>query len=323
MQWHYQEKRWYQYFLGGMMIVKIKDHRKRYSVKISPGDLIFDAANTLIMIFICLVVAYPLYYVLVASLTDPDIVNQGRVLLYPVKPFMGGYERIFAYPPLWRGYLNTIIYTLTGTAISIAVTVPCAYALSRRDMAGRRLLIFLFTFTMFFSGGIIPLYLVIQKLHIYNTIWAMALPQAVSVYNLIVCRSFFDSSIPKELLEASRLDGCTDFGFFFRIVLPVSSTIIAVMILFYATSIWNQFMNPLMFLADQKNMPLQVILRNLILINQANSITTDASEVVMRQKLAEQLKYAVIVVSAFPLLLTYPFLQKYFARGVMIGAVKG
>jgi putative aldouronate transport system permease protein len=286
-------------------------------------DRIFDVVNWTIMVLVCISIAYPLWFVLVASFTDPNIVNQGRILIYPVKPFLGGYERIFRYPPLWKGYLNTIIYTLAGSMISIAVTVPAAYALSRRDMRGRRIIMFLFTFTMFFSGGIIPLYLIIQKIRIYNTIWAMVLPSAVSVYNLIVCRSFFDSSIPQELLEASRLDGCTDFGFFFRIVLPLSSTIIAVMILFYATGIWNSFMNALMFMADQGKMPLQVIMRNLILINQANMITTDASEIIMRQKLAEQLKYAVIVVSALPLLLAYPFLQKYFVRGVMIGAVKG
>jgi putative aldouronate transport system permease protein len=215
------------------------------------------------------------------------------------------------------------VYTVIGTGVSLAVTIPCAYSLSRRDMAFRRPLMFLFTFTMFFSGGIIPLYIIIQKIHIYNTIWAMVLPGAVSVYNLIVCRSFFETTIPHELLEAARIDGCTDFGFFFKIVLPISSTIIAVMILFYATAIWNQFMNALMFLADQDKMPLQVIMRNLILINQANTMTTDASEVIMRQKLAEQLKYAVIVVSALPMLLVYPFLQKYFTKGVMIGSIKG
>ncbi|MDR2304863.1 MAG: carbohydrate ABC transporter permease [Treponema sp.] len=287
------------------------------------ADSVFNVINAIIMSLVCVCIAYPLYFVLAASFTDPNIVNQGRVLLYPVNLFLGGYERILQYPPLWSGYKNTIIYTAAGSIVSISVTVPAAYALSRRDMAGRRILMFIFTFTMFFSGGIIPLYLVIQKLRIYNTIWAIVLPGAVSIYNLIVCRTYFDTSIPRELLEASRLDGCTDFGFFFRIVLPVSSTIIAVMILFYATAIWNQFMNALMFLADQENMPLQVIMRNLILINQARAMTNDPGEMMMRQKLAEQLKYAVIVVSAAPLLMVYPFLQKYFAKGVMIGAVKG
>jgi putative aldouronate transport system permease protein len=297
--------------------------QKPHKHKETFADSVFNVINAIIMSLVCVCIAYPLYFVLVASFTDPNIVNQGRVLLYPVNLFLGGYERILQYPPLWSGYRNTIIYTVAGSIVSISVTVPAAYALSRRDMAGRRILMFIFTFTMFFSGGIIPLYLVIQKLRIYNTIWAMVLPGAVSIYNLIVCRTYFDTSIPRELLEASRLDGCTDFGFFFRIVLPVSSTIIAVMILFYATAIWNQFMNALMFLADQENMPLQVIMRNLILINQARAMTNDPGEMMMRQKLAEQLKYAVIVVSAAPLLMVYPFLQKYFAKGVMIGAVKG
>ena len=207
--------------------------------------------------------------------------------------------------------------------MAVAVTIPCAYALSRKDLAGRRIWNFLFTFTMFFNGGIIPLYLVINKLGIYNSIFAMILPGAVSAYNLIVCRSFYDSSIPDELVEASRLDGCTDFNIFFQIVIPVSSTIIAVMVLFYATSIWNSFMNALMFMGDQSKMPLQVILRNLILSNQASSVLSGGTEMIERQKLAEQLKYGVIVVSALPLLVLYPFVQKYFAKGVMIGAVKG
>jgi putative aldouronate transport system permease protein len=291
-------------------------------MKSSLPDKIFDAVNALIMAALCVCIAYPLYFVLVASFTDPNVVNQGRLLLYPVKPFLGGYERILGYGPLWQGYGNTIIYTVVGTAVSLATTIPCAYALSRRDMAGRKTLMFFFTFTMFFSGGIIPLFIVIQRLGIYNTVWAMALPGAVSVYNLIVCRTFF-ADLPGELLEAAKIDGCNDFTFFFRVALPLSSTVIAVMILFYATGIWNSFMNAVMFLSEAKKMPLQVVLRNLILSNQAGGMTMNASEVIMRQKLAEQLKYGVIVVSAFPLLVVYPFLQKYFAKGVMIGAIKG
>ncbi|MDR1788258.1 MAG: carbohydrate ABC transporter permease [Treponema sp.] len=291
--------------------------------KLTFADRVFNAVNAAIMTVVCVIVAYPLYFVLVASFTDPNVVNQGRVLFWPVKLFLGGYERILAYPPLWRGYWNTIVYTVVGSVLSIAVTLPAGWALSRRDMAGRRILMFLFTFTMFFSGGIIPLFIVIRGIGIYNTLWAMALPGAVSVYNLIVCRSFFDTNIPRELLEAARIDGCSDFRFFFRIVTPLSSTIIAVMILFYATGIWNSFMNAVMFLSDSDKMPLQVVLRNLILANQAGGMTVDASQVIMRQKLAEQLKYAIIVVSAVPLLVIYPFLQKYFARGVTVGAVKG
>jgi putative aldouronate transport system permease protein len=292
-------------------------------VKSSLIDNIFDKTNTVFMLLLCIVIIYPLYYVLIASFTEPHIVSSGVLLFYPVELFVGGYKRILNYPPIWTGYLNTIKYTFVGTTISICVTVPAAYALSRKDMFLRRQIMMLFTFTMFFSGGLIPLYLLINKINIYNTIWAVTLPTAVSVWNLIICRSFFESNIPDEMLEAARIDGCHDFGFFFQIVLPLSSTIIAVMILFYSTTTWNSFMNALMFLGDAEKMPLQVVLRNLIIIDQATALTTDTQEMILRQKLAEQLKYGVIVVSALPLLCVYPFLQKYFAKGVMVGAIKG
>ena len=297
---------------------------KLKSIKhVSAGDKIFDIVNTILMIIICIIIIYPLYFVLIASFTEPHIVNSGRLLLYPEKFFMGGYERIFNYPPIWNSYWNTIKYTVVGTIISVSVTLCSVYAVSRKDLIFRKQVMFLFTFTMFFSGGIIPLYLVIRGLNIYNTIWAISLPSAVSVWNFIICRTFFESNIPDELLDASKIDGCTDFGFFFRIVLPLSSTIITVMILFYSTGIWNSFMNALMFLGETSKLPLQVIIRNLILINQVQGLTVDATEMIMRQKLAEQLKYGVIVVAAFPLLIMYPFLQKFFAKGVMVGAIKG
>lgn len=287
------------------------------------ADKIFDIINAIIMLLICVIIAYPLYYVLVASFTDPTIVSQGKVLLYPEKWFLGGYEKIFSYRPIWTGYANTIKYTVVGTLVSIIITIPCAFALSRKGLFGRKVVGFLFTFTMFFSGGIIPLYLVIKGLRIYDTIWAMVLPGAVSVYNLIVCRSFFDTNIPDELYDASKIDGCNDFSFFFKIALPLATAIITVMVMFYATSIWNSFMNALMFMGSQDKMPLQVILRNLVLSNQTNALTSGGTEVAQRMKMAEQLKYSIIVVSAMPLLVIYPFVQKYFAKGVLMGAVKG
>ena len=275
------------------------------------------------MILVCIAIVYPLYYVLLASVTDPIVVSSGKFLLYPEAWYANGYATTLKYQPLWTGYANTIKYTVVGTLISLVCTIPAGYALSRYDMVGRKPIMFLFTFTMFFSGGMIPMYLTVQQLHIYNTTWAMVLPVAVSAYNLIVCRSFFESGIPVELLEAAKIDGCSDFGFFFKIAIPLSKTIIAVMCLFYATAMWNQFFNALMFLQDDGKMPLQVVLRNLVLMNQSNQMGSSASEMVTKQKLAEQLKYCVVVVSAFPLLCVYPFLQKYFAKGVTIGAVKG
>ncbi|MGN0322285.1 MAG: carbohydrate ABC transporter permease [Oliverpabstia sp.] len=292
-------------------------------VKMGTGDKIFTAVNVIIMIFICLIIVYPLYYVVLASITDPVIVSSGKLLLYPESVYLEGYKTTLGYKPLWVGYWNTIRYTVVGTIVSLICTIPAGYALSRKDLFGRKPIMFLFTFTMFFSGGIVPLFLTVKNLHIYNTIWAMVLPVAVSAYNLIVCRSFFESGVPDELLEAAQLDGCSDFGFFFRIAIPISSTIIAVMTLFYATAMWNQFFNALMFLQDEDMMPLQVVLRNLVLMNQSNQMGSSAAEAVMKQKLADQLKYCVVVVSAFPLLCVYPFVQKYFAKGVTIGAVKG
>lgn len=297
--------------------------KKQGPIRQSAGDRAFNAVNAVVMTIVTLAIVYPLYYVLLASITDPVVVSSGKLLLYPEAPYFEGYERALNYAPLWTGYGNTLKYTVVGTAIALFCTIPAGYALSRIDLPGRRVLMFLFTFTMFFSGGIIPLYLVVRQLNMYDTIWAVVLPVAVSAYNLIVCRSFFDTGIPNELLEAAKIDGCNDFKFFFRIVLPLSSTIIAVMCLFYATALWNMFFNPLMFLSGKENMPLQVVLRDLVLLNQANSITSSAEEIAMRQKLAEQLKYCIVVLAAAPLLIVYPFLQKYFAKGVMVGAVKG
>lgn len=297
--------------------------RKQGPIRQSAGDRAFNIVNAIVMTLTTLAIVYPLYYVLLASITDPVVVSSGKLLLYPEAPYFEGYTRALHYAPLWTGYGNTLKYTLVGTAVALFCTIPAGYALSRIDLPGRRVLMFLFTFTMFFSGGIIPLYLVVRQLHMYDTIWAIVLPVAVSAYNLIVCRSFFDTGIPNELLEAAKIDGCNDFKFFFRIVLPLSSTIIAVMCLFYATALWNMFFNLLMFLSGKENMPLQVVLRDLVLLNQANSITSSAEEIAMRQKLAEQLKYCIVVLAAAPLLIVYPFLQKYFAKGVMVGAVKG
>ncbi|MCL2058081.1 MAG: carbohydrate ABC transporter permease [Oscillospiraceae bacterium] len=287
------------------------------------GTNIFDWANNIFMFVLAIAILYPLYFVLVASFTDPTVVSTGKLLLYPETLYLGGYRRVFAYTPIWRGYSNTILYTTVGTSISLLVTIPGAYTLSRKDLPFRRQLMFLFTFTMFFSGGLIPMFLLLNTLSLYNTIWAVTLPGAVSVYNLIVCRTFFSTTLPDELLEAARIEGCDDFGFFFRIALPLSSTIVTVMILFYATSIWNSFMNALMFLGDAAKMPLQVVLRNLILINEATMLSSEGVAMVERIKIAEQLKFGIIVVAALPLLMVYPFLQRYITKGVMIGAIKG
>lgn len=291
-------------------------------VKESVGDHVFNILNTILMILISVVIVYPLWYVILASITDPAIVNSGKFLLIPQGLYVAGYQEAFDYPQIWAGYKNSIIYTVVGVIVALVATIPGAYAFSRRDMAGRKGIMFLFTFTMFFNGGMIPLFLTVQNVKIYNTMWAIVLPIGVSVYNLIVCRSFFEANLPIELLEASKLDGCSDFGFFFKIAIPLSSTIIAVMVLFYATGLWNIYFNAIMFLRDEDKLPLQVVLRNLILSNQLMQGASGA-ELVEKQKLVDQLKYVIVTLAAFPLVIVYPFVQKYFAKGVMVGAVKG
>ena len=288
----------------------------------SAGDRVFDMINILILIVVCLIIVYPMYYVVLASITDPKIVHTGKLLFYPEAPYFKGYAEALAYPQLISGYANTIWYTVLNAIVALATTIPAAYALSRKDLVGRRFIMFLFTFTMFFNGGIIPMFLTIKSLNLYNSAWALVLPAAVSVYNLIVCRSFFESSLPQELLEAAQIDGCNDFRFFFQMAIPLSKTIIAVMLLYYATAMWNTFFNALMFLQDDTKMPLQVVLRNLVLSNQL-SMSASGAEFAEKQKLVDQLKYVIITVSAVPLMIVYPFVQKYFASGVMLGAVKG
>ena len=286
------------------------------------GDKIFDVFNIIIMIILCVIIVYPLYYVILASITDPKVVNTGKLLFFPEAPYFKGYAEALTYPQLISGYKNTIWYTFLNAVVALACTIPGAYALSRRDLVGRRPIMFLFTFTMFFNGGIIPMFLTIKSLNIYNTAWALVLPAAVSVYNLIVCRSFFESTLPKDLLEAAQIDGANDFTFFFRIAVPLSKTIIAVMLLYYATAMWTTFFNALMFMQDDNKMPLQVVLRNLVLANQL-SASSSGAEAAERQRMVDQLKYVIITVSAVPLMIVYPFVQKYFAAGVMLGAVKG
>ena len=303
---------------------KAKENRPSAILDVAPtkGDKAFDVVNAVIMVILCIIIVYPLYYVVLASITDPKVVNTGKLLFYPEAPYFKGYAEAFKYPQLISGYKNTIWYTFLNAVVSLCATIPGAYALSRRDLVGRRPIMFLFTFTMFFSGGIIPMFLTIKSLGIYNTAWALVLPAAVSVYNLIVCRSFFESTLPIDLLEAAHIDGCSDFRFFFQMAVPLSKTIIVVMLLYYATAMWNTFFNALMFMQDDDKMPLQVVLRNLVLSNQL-SASSSGAEAAEKQKMVDQLKYVIITVSAIPLMIVYPFVQKYFASGVMLGAVKG
>ena len=288
------------------------------------GDRIFDTVNVALMVGVLLAVLYPLYFVVIASFSDPDMVNSGQVWLIPRGVTLEGYARIIRDSTIWRGYRNTIIYTVLGTAVNVAFTIPAAYALSRRDFVGRNLLMMLFAFTMFFTGGLIPTYLLVKNLGLVNTIWAMVLPNAVLVWNLVVARTFFQQNIPEELLEAAVMDGCTNSRFFVSIVLPLSRAIIAVMVLFYAVGHWNSFFQALIYLRDERLYPLQIILRDILIGAEMQAqMVDDAKALEVQMRLAELIKYGVIIVASVPVLLLYPFLQRYFVQGIMIGAIKG
>ena len=270
---------------------------------------------------------YPLIYVLSASFSDPVSVTTGKVTLLPVQPTLDGYATIFQYGPIWLGYRNTLFYTIVGTLINMAVTLPCAYALSRRDFVGRNVLSIFFAFTMFLSGGLIPTYLVVKQLKMLNTVWALLLPTAMSVWNMIIARTYFQNSIPAGLEEAATIDGCSNLKLFFQIILPLSQPIIAVLILYYAVGHWNEYFNALIYLNDQNIYPLQLILRNILLLDQMFDMMDsdpEARQEMMRLlQMKESMKFGIIVLSTLPVMVLYPFLQKFFVKGVMIGAIKG
>lgn len=287
------------------------------------GDKIFDVINQLLLIIVLIAVFYPLYFIVIASFSDPSAVASGNVYFVPKGFNLDGYLKVFENEKIWIGYKNSIIYTIAGTAINLAFTVPAAYGLSKKGLPGKGFLMGMITFTMFFSGGLIPGYLLIDNLGMNNTMWALVLPGAVSVYNLIVTRSYMASNISGELEEAAQLDGCSDFNMFFKIVIPLSKPIIGVILLMYAVGHWNAYFNALIYIRDQGLYPLQIILRDLLIqTEQAASMGGDAS-VMELQRISEMLKYAVIIVSSLPVLCIYPFIQKYFEKGMMIGSLKG
>ena len=287
-------------------------------------DKIFDFINLFIISFAFIAVAYPLYYVIIASVSDPLALGNGKVWLWPVGFNVEGYKRIIEYKMLWVGYKNTIFYTVFGTCLNLALTLSSAYALSRKDLPLRNTIMLLLAFTMYFNGGLIPTYLLIQKLNLIDKFLVMILPGAVSVYNIIICRTFFASNIPDQLMDAAKIDGCTDFKFFFKIVLPLSNAIIAVMVVFYAVGHWNQFFHGLIYLQTRDKFPLQLFLREILVISEANEELMDMTspDAVKQLMIKESMKYGVIIVSSLPVLVLYPAVQKYFVKGVMLGAIK-
>ena len=290
----------------------------------SLGDRVFLAADWLILSVLLLVIVYPLLFVVSASFSGGTAVMS--LSLIPPRITLVGYQTVLEYRNIWSGYLNSIIYMATGTLVALIVTVCCAYPLSRPDFAGGGVLMTLCVITMYLNGGMIPTYLTVRSLGLLNSIWAIILPGALSVYNMIIMRTFFRTQIPSELLEASQIDGCGNIRFLLAIVLPLSGAILAVTGLFYAVSLWNSYFTPMIYLTDRAKFPLSVILREVLVmsnasINQTSSI--DVAEMIALSERENVMRYALIVVASLPVMVVYPFVQKYFVKGVMIGALKG
>ncbi|WP_372011226.1 carbohydrate ABC transporter permease [Paenibacillus chitinolyticus] len=290
----------------------------------STREKAFDWAVYALLSLVSLIVLYPLVFVLVASFSSPEAVMRGEVWLWPKDITWMGYTKIFQNNEILTGYLNTIVYTVVGTAINLILSVAAAYPLSRKDFAGRNVISALMVFTMFFSGGMVPTYLLVKNLGMLNTMWALVIPGAVSVYNIIIMRTFFQSSIPGEMQEAASIDGCSNLGILWKIVLPLSMPIIAVMILFYSVGHWNSYFSGLMYLTDRDKYPLQLFLREILIQGQMQEMLGVGDDSHARNVMeGEAIKYAVVIVANLPVLMLYPFLQRYFVKGVMIGSVKG
>ena len=288
------------------------------------SDRAFTIFNYVVLTLFLIAVAYPLIYVFSASMSDPRSVISGKMWLWPVDITFDGYRAVFRNSRIVTGFQNSLFYTVVGTFISVTLTILAAYPLSRKDLAGRNVIMFLFVFTLLFGGGLIPTYLVVREVGMLNTRWALIIPAALSVYNMIITRTFFQSTIPDELLEAAQLDGCSDFRFVKDVVIPLSGPIIAVNALFYAVGQWNQYFNALIYLTNPDLFPLQLILREILVQNQVDfSQISDVNQLMARQQLQDLLKYSLIVVASAPVLIIYPFVQKHFVRGVLIGSLKG
>ncbi len=298
--------------------------KMRKSNRQSAFDIGFDVVSTLLLIIALLIVLYPLYFVLIASISDANSISLGKVILLPKNIDFVGYRRILQDNRIMNGYVNSILYTVASTVIGTMTTILAGYSFSRTDLVGRKALMMVYVFTMYFSGGLIPTYLVVKDVGLLGSPWAVILMGAISVYNIIIARSFFSSSIPVDLYEAAQLDGCSNGRFFISIVVPLSKSIIAVIALYYAVAQWNGYFNALIYLSKQNQYPLQMVLREILLSSQSvQADVTDVDAIQEMQRIAATIKYGVIVVASLPMLMLYPFIQKYFVKGVMIGSVKG
>jgi putative aldouronate transport system permease protein len=305
-------------------ILPKKGSKEMFKVR-KTSDIIYEIIKYTIAAVIFIAVAYPIYFMIIASFSNSADVSNGNIWLLPQHISFAGYQRILDYPKLWIGYRNTILYTSAGTMISLLITIPAAFTMSHKKLMHKNWLMVLFTIPLFFSGGMIPTFLLVKNIGIMDTIWAMLLPTSFNIYNMIIARTFFQNTIPNELADAAYIDGCGKARYFIKIVLPLSKAIIAVMALYYAVGMWNNYFNALLYIRKAGLVPLQIVLRDILIANTFNerqglgAVTSGLEQ----QRMRDLVKYCVIVVSTVPIICVYPFIQKYFTKGVMIGALKG
>ena len=294
-------------------------------IKPTRGDRVFRICSLIMLTIIMIVLFYPLYFVVVASFTNPLELFSNPLLLYPKGFTLSSYNLAFENSEIWSGYWNSLVYTILGTIINLTMTILGAYPLSRKDFVGRGFLTFFYSFTMFFGGGLIPYFLVLKQIGLINNLWTMIIPGAVSVYNMVIMRTYFTTNVPTELEEAARIDGCTNFKLLLKIVLPLSGPIIAVLSLYYGIGHWNDFFHAMIFLNDRSRFPLQLVLREILLKNELASMMEIVTDDQYSQRMMDQLclKYVVIVVATLPIFIIYPLLQKFFNKGILVGALKG
>lgn len=292
-------------------------------IKKSKEDRVFDLILYTIAALLILITLYPMYFIVIASISDAGLVSSGEIMFLPKGLNVKAYAQLINYDSIWIGYKNTILYVIVGTVITLIVNIPASYALSRKRLYGRKLFTAFYLIPMFFTGGLIPTFLAVQKFQLLDTFWVMVLPFSVVTYYIIVGRTFFANSIPEDLWEAAQLDGCGYLGFFFRIVLPLSKAVIAVIALWAAVGQWNGYFNALIYLRSDELQPLQIAIRNILISSQTMSSMMTGAAATEAQQMADLIKYAVIVVSSAPIMCMYPLVQKYFNQGVMLGSLKG
>ncbi|OMF75954.1 carbohydrate ABC transporter permease [Paenibacillus glucanolyticus] len=305
-----------------MGLVEVREKRAPRQKNTRSSDKVLEIGLYVFAVLMLIVLIYPLYFIIIASFSEPAAVANGQVWLVPKDFTLAGYQELLKHSNIWIGYRNTIVYTIVGTAIGLVVNISAAYALSRKDLAGRKYFSLLFIFTMFFNGGLIPTFMTIRDFHLYDTFLVMVLPFSVAAFNIIVARTFFQTSIPEDLWEAAQLDGCGNLRYFMTIVIPLSKAVISVIALWTAVGHWNSYFNALIYLKDTSLYPLQLILRNILVTNQMQSAMGTGEAAAIALRLANIMRYAVIIVATVPIMCIYPFVQKYFNQGVMIGAVK-